>query len=133
MSGRLISLAAGVAILVGSGAAAAGAHTTTYPTGIQISAATSDGGHIIVSGYISSENPKCLGNRLVKLYAVEAADGGGETLTLLDTDRTSKHGAWAALADDKPSGGELRAVVTKRNIGPSGHKHVCARAEETTA
>jgi hypothetical protein len=129
---RLISLAVGAAALVGLGAGAAAAHTTSYSTGIQISAATADDGHIIVSGFVSSENQKCLGNRLVKLYAVEPADGGGQTLTLLDTDRTSQDGAWAAMADDKPSGGELRAVVTKKNIGRRGHKHICARAEQTT-
>jgi hypothetical protein len=129
---RLSLLIASVSAIVGVGTGVAGAHTTSYPTGIQFSAATPDDSHIIVSGFISSDRQECLGNRLVKLYAVEPADGGGETLTLLDTDRTSKHGAWAAMADDKPSGGELRAVVTKRVIRRQGHRHVCGRAEVTT-
>jgi hypothetical protein len=122
-----------VALALGCLAPAAGhAHEASYPTGIQISAATADDGHIIVSGFISSERQECLGSRLVKLYAVEPADGGGDILTLLDTDRTSENGAWAAMADDKPSGGELRAVVTKKVIRRQGHRHTCGRAEETT-
>ena len=109
------------------------AHTTSYPTGIHITTAQADGGHIIVSGYIGSQQAKCLSDRLVKLYAVEASDAGGDTLTLLDTDRTSRKGAWAAMADDYPSGSHLRAVVTRKDVGRREHKHLCGRAEVTAS
>ena len=128
----VLSLAAAT-LIAGVAAQVAASHTTTYPTGIQITTAQSDGGHIIVSGYISAENRKCLPDRLIKLYAVELSGAGGDTLTLLDTDRTSREGAWAAMADDYPSGAQIRAVVTKKNIGRRDHNHLCGRAEETAA
>jgi hypothetical protein len=79
-------------------------------------------------------NPKCLADRTVKLsfdYANEPIEW-----VLVDTAKTSAKGAWAGLGPGNNQFGfvsYIRAKVTPRNIGPAGHRHICAAASTVLA
>jgi hypothetical protein len=93
------------------------------PTTITRDAATTAGTVLEQWGHISSPNPKCLGGRLVRLFYTTPS---GEKL--VDTDRTSANGIWAAGGDNANFLG-VRYKVTKRLIGHRGHRRTCAAGE----
>lgn len=75
---------------------------------------------------------RCIPNRKVKLYGVPTpppiprGDPPVEPPVLLDVDRTSDNGAWSGrFSADISNFDHLRAKLVRRDIGASGHDHIC--------
>jgi hypothetical protein len=100
-----------------------GAHTTSYPTTIDHRNFTGYPGDALLSGLVGSPNDRCVAGRTVKLI-VERPSGDR---IVMDSTRTSRKGAYglrgAFNGDD-----EARVKVTRRNVGPRGHRHICGAA-----
>lgn len=108
-----------VAALVGAGAA--NAHNTRYRTATSYGYVTAPDAAL---GVISSAKAGCVKGRIVKLYKVRSGRD-----RLMGRDRSgvpsgSGEGFWEVRANLR-SGKRYYAKVTKKNIGPRGHKHIC--------
>ena len=108
-----------VALTFAGGAAA---HNTSFETTILLAGTAGFVGddRVLVIGHLEAERKACLRGRTVEL----TVQRNGET-KVLDTDRSSRKGAWAtrgAIA----SGTSPRARVLRKNIGPRRHRHICA-------
>ena len=133
---KRVALLAGVAVL--TTVPGAFAHTTSYSSEIKMEVECQvpcqarvaphparRGLGLFVGGLVTSEKQTCVGQRTVKIFRLE-----GSSQSLVDTDKTSKGGAWSGFGGFKGSDG-VKAVLTKRNIGRRGHKHICKGASET--
>ena len=115
-----LGVAAVTAALALAGGAAT-AHNTSLATTIAIDGNTLfDADHFLFYGHLESSRANCLKGRTVKLLV----ERGGETMAL-DTDRSSRKGAWAVISSFEAGDSNSRVKVTRKNIGPNGHHHVC--------
>jgi hypothetical protein len=130
MEGDMKRIAVLAAILGLGAATAAEAHQTSYPTEIEVKyvqtggALRGSGFPLFVGGDVSSPRAACVPDRRVKVFGLTPAPRGFLVPVLIDTDRTSANGAWSGVDDFAGMFG-VKARVTKRNIGASGHKHIC--------
>jgi hypothetical protein len=119
----LASLSAIGALALGGGVAEA--HNTTFPTSVEFQTDYTVNGQVGVAGQVSSPRAACVPNRTVKVFAI-FQNGSRE---LVDIARTSENGAFAAIGDFGNAVDAL-AKVTRKNIGGSGHRHICGRASD---
>lgn len=111
----LLGLGAIAGLLFGVGVATASSRP--IPTEVVFDHASCFRSRCIYSGYLDSPKlAKCRPHRKIKLYD---SPPNRESYRLLDTDRSSKHGAWAVrgLILSSP----VKIKVTKRRFGP-GHR-----------
>jgi hypothetical protein len=114
----LASLAAVAALALGGGVAQA--HNTTFQTSVEFQTEYSDGGgETGLAGRVSSPRAGCVPDRTVKVFAIFNE--------LVDIARTSDNGAFAGVGDFQLARDAL-AKVTRKNIGRSGHRHICGKA-----
>jgi hypothetical protein len=111
---RAAILAATVAVMAFGIADAQAARIDTEfgDTGVNCGAGP-DPNHCLYSGFITSPKNKCLAGRTVKMFALFT--GGGQKL--VDTDRTSKHGAFAGLGKPSTVSAAKFKVLEKRVHG----------------
>jgi hypothetical protein len=140
---KRIALASIAAALIG--ATGAVAHTTSFASNVSFEffeCIDCNGGvptkgnelHTYVTGgQVTSPKAECVPNRKVKLYAVYAIPRrGAATKELLDVDRTSNNGAWSGrFTHDLLGVDHLQAKLVRKNIGPSGHRHICDGDSDT--
>jgi hypothetical protein len=107
---NLALLTTGMATLV-LGVGVAAAHTTSFNSTVTI-----DQSEFVFFGTVSSPRPGCVPNRLVKLFRRNPD-------TLVGSDTTGQDGNWEVAAF--PENAFYYAKVTRKNIGPSGHRHIC--------
>ena len=122
-----IASAFAVAVLM-LGAATAHAHKTSFETEVRIDAVYYSGPTVTVAGYVSSLKAECVPNRTVQLIAAEnlnTPDQSDDRRTVVDTDRTSLNGAYRVRGDRPPGTDYTYVRVTQKNIGSSGHRHIC--------
>ncbi len=125
MSYRMLaSFMAVMALALGGGVAQA--HNTTFETNVEFQAEYNASGVLGLAGQVSAQRAKCVPDRTVKVFAV-LQDGSRR---LADIARTSDNGAFAAVGDFTGAVDAL-ARVTRKNIGGSGHRHICAKASTT--
>lgn len=108
---RFLALAAASLLAIAIGAAVA--HAATVNTTIEIrDLDTNDPHDATASGVIDSPRAKCLANRKVKFFK----NVNNDHFVLLDTDRTSKRGAWSARGDIENAFGfpVLKVRVTRK-------------------
>ena len=115
-------------VVLAFGAPTATAHETSYDTQIEFDESTSNAGFFTFTGRLESSKDQCLPKRTIKFFAVEdqgTINLNDDVRTLLDKDSTSANGAFY-LEGDSPAGTDYWVVrLEKKNIGPSGHKHIC--------
>ena len=118
---RVIAAFCAGAVLIG-GAATAAAHTTSTPTEVVFvdGAQTSSPDTLHVQGYLNTSS-KCRANRRVKIFFIYS---GSPEWTLVDEDRSSLNGNWSGSGPIKGNYSQ-KIRVTRRNVGPPGHKHIC--------
>ncbi len=110
---KLVPLAlAGAAIAAVMVPGTAGARQTFETSILPVTVSTVDSVRI-VTGLVSSEKNKCVGNRKVKLLVGNPDNG----LVLLDTDRSSENGAWAVQAAIDEYFGITRVKLAKADVG----------------
>jgi hypothetical protein len=120
---RIMVTVLGIAA-IGAVASPATAHDTSFNSEIQIEGLVG----VTVDDYryygrVDSPKPDCVPGRTVKIFALTP-----EGRLLIDTDRTSRNGSFFGGGDFTPTDGDVtgvRVTVVKRNIGPSGHRHLC--------
>jgi hypothetical protein len=118
-------LAAAAALALGGGVAEA--HNTTFQTNVEFQSEYPGAGNDTgLAGQVSSQRAGCVPNRTVKVFAI-FQNGSRE---LVDIARTSDNGAFAGIGDFDNAVDAL-AKVTRKNIGGSGHRHICGRASDT--
>jgi hypothetical protein len=105
-----------VAAAIVAAVAATSAYAASISTQVEIGLiATRATGDNVVVGIVKSPNPKCRRYRTVKLYKRVI---GTTSFTLVDTDRTSRHGAWAARGDVEDADRiKVSATRAKRHHG----------------
>jgi hypothetical protein len=110
-----------VAVAAMLGAAPAGAHETQIESSVDVFEGFIGGkGGAGALGGVDG-NPKCVSQRSVKLRAMEV----GEPPVVIDRARTSTNGGWHMFGLFPPGYAVLDVKMVKKNIGPSGHKHIC--------
>jgi len=130
---RTLSIVSAVAVAgLVFGVNIASAHNTSSPTEMFLDEISGQSGDVTATGHLDSPKAGCVPNRTVKLFAVSdegtAQDPGDDERTLLDTDRTSLNGAFY-LEGSAPAGTDYFLILaTRKNIGSSGHKHLCQDA-----
>jgi len=114
-------IAALCAALLLAGAEAAVAHTTHTPTDVIIvHDAEGPADHLGLYGFLDTPK-KCRAKR-----RVEVRFDFGDGFEVVDQTKTSRNGNWAGSGDF--AGLFITAAqvnVAKKNIGPSGHRHIC--------
>ena len=114
----LAALSATAALVLGTGSASA-ARTASFPTQVGYSGPFNSQDFTgIMFGSVASPKRACITGRTVKLFINQSG-----SLVLTDTDRTSSEGVWAART---PVFGDGKVTVTRRVIGPRGHRTVCS-------
>jgi hypothetical protein len=83
---------------------------------------------LYVFGNVSSSQPRCVADRRVRVYKVDSGPNGPVT-TLVDTARTSNHGAFAAHGDFTGAVG-AKAAAVRRKFGRHHHK-VCRATSDS--
>jgi hypothetical protein len=118
---------AAVAAVVTVSLAVAGIASARVATTIEFRDTSGAPGDRVMFGTVDSPQGKCRSGRTVKVFVRRISAKGGGQLELLDTDRTSRHGAWAVRGNlfGVPSA-EIR--VPKKNLGHG--KGRCAAATE---
>src|SRR5688500_5336473 len=119
----LASLSAIGALALGGGVAEA--HNTTFPTSVEFQTSYDAGSELGVAGQVSSSRAAGVPNRTVKVFAIFIDD----SRELVDIARTSDNGAFAGVGDFGNAVDAL-AKVRRKNIGGSGHRHICGRASD---
>jgi hypothetical protein len=116
---KVLGALGAIALMSTPGAAAA--HTIHIPTTVQFVGETEGpAGNIGFYGFLATKK-KCRANRTVKL--VFHYSTGNE---VVDVGRSSRSGNWGLSAD--PTGVDgAHVVVTKKNVGRHGHRHICNR------
>jgi hypothetical protein len=117
----LASLSAVGALALGGGVAEA--HNTTFQTSVEFQESYEVNGQTGLAGQVSSTRAQCVPNRTVKVFAI-LQNGSRE---LIDIARTSDNGAFAGIGDFSNAVDAL-ARVRRKNIGGSGHRHICGKA-----
>jgi len=116
--------------VIGLVASSAGAHDRSFNTRIEIE----DVVGVTVNDYryygeVHSPKRRCVRGRTVKILSI-TEDGP----KLIDTDRTSRNGFWFGGGDFRPGGTTSTTAVvvrvSRRDIGPRGHDHVCRADRE---
>ena len=117
---KLIAALCAAALLLAGGEAAV-AHTTHTPTDIIIvHDAEGPADHLGLYGFLDTPK-KCRAKRRV-VVRFDFGDG----FRVVDQTRTSRNGNWAGSGDFAGlfiAGAKVN--VAKKNIGPSGHRHLC--------
>ncbi len=122
----LASLSAVAALALGGGVAEA--HNTTFQTNIELlDSYDISGNEVGVVGEVSSPRAQCVPNRTVKIFALFPAD----PKELVDFARTSDTGQFAGGGIIAPPADNAEAKVLRKNIGGSGHRHICQKASDT--
>lgn len=129
-----IATVAAVAVLAG-GVGAALAHTTGFPSSLTLSRSAVDHG---VAGFDSKwygavDSPKaaCKPHRTVRLYKKDSAAATPVFLaeTKSSADPAVGVGSYAIYTDGSPpKPGYYFTRVTRKDIGPPGHHHICRAA-----
>jgi hypothetical protein len=118
----LASLSAVGALALGGGVAEA--HNTTFQTSVEFQEVYVVNGQLGLAGQVSSARAQCVPNRTVKVFAI-FENGSRE---LLDIARTSDNGAFAGVGRPSDEIDDALAKVRRKNIGGSGHRHICGKA-----
>jgi hypothetical protein len=112
----LVGLLSAVAVItIGTVAA----HTAHYRSRVTILVCCASDGLWDFGGEVTSPHARCEPRRRVKLFRRR---GGPDQL--MGRDRTDSAGAWAIEPDPSPAG-TYYAKVTRKDIGPAGHDHIC--------
>jgi hypothetical protein len=119
----LASLSAIGALALGGGVAEA--HNMAFQTSVEFQTDYPAGNDAGVAGQVSSARARCVPDRTVKVFAIFADD----SRELVDIARTSDNGAFAGVGDFDNAVDAL-AKVTRKEIGRSGHRHICGKASE---
>lgn len=124
----IVAICVGAVLAVGAGSASA--HTTTTPTSVRIveQGVFESPAHSVV-GDLGATAPKCRDNRRVSVYF----DYSHRPIewVLVDVARSGLSGGWAGSGFMNNQFGFvsfIRAKVAPKNIGPSGHRHICQGA-----
>jgi hypothetical protein len=120
---RRIALALALGGVLLTGGVALG-HTVRYAT--SSSYGYPDSAPKAALGQIRSPQSQCTGGRAVRLFLERA--GADQRV---GTTRSGATGFWEVRADLR-NGKRYYAKVMARNLGPSGHRHIC-RSYRTTA
>ena len=131
MRGKALVALAAMAVSALTMVAPAAAHTTVYPTAIDMQSdvlnGSSDDGYLAAaSGFLTSTKHNCLARRTINFYT-----SSGGTQTLRDVDLSSLNAAWAVRAvTPSPQDGFTVKVTRKRvdrRLGPH-RRHICGGA-----
>jgi hypothetical protein len=116
----VVAVVFAVALVAGIGTATAGIphyFTTVDATGTFVGPSTE---RFLEYGQVYSSKRRCRANRRMKMVA-NYPDGSRK---VLDTGRSSSHGAYALVGDfEGAEGGRIRAAP--KRIGRRGHRKVC--------
>lgn len=122
-----------VAALLGVLAIGAGVARAGMPTEIVADASgalSDDPDQSYFVGHLTSANPKCLAGRKVKiLFGYKDSPDP----RLVDTDRTSKRGAFAGDGRSTHATAHIvfiRVIVAKKNIRTKNHPKICASFQD---
>jgi hypothetical protein len=118
---------AAIAVVVAVSLALAGIASARVATTIEFRDTSGAPGDRLMFGTVDSSQGKCRAGRTVKVFVRRISKKGGGQLELLDTDRTSRHGAWAVRGNlfGVPSA-EIR--VPEKGLGHGNGR--CAAATE---
>jgi hypothetical protein len=108
-----------LALSFGGGASA---HYRTFRTAITV-ARVEIGSTTALKGEVRSPKPACVPDRKVKVFRVK--DGPD---FFIAADKTNAAGKWQVSLGESPPGGSYYGKAVRRNIGPSGHRHICRAA-----
>ena len=132
--GATIATMAVVAVLAG-GVGTASAHTTGFPSSLTLSWSPINQGVAGVnskwSGEVDSPKAACKPHRTVRLYRQASAAATPVFLaeTKSSADPAVGVGSYAIYTDGSPpQPGRYFTKVTRKNIGPPGHHHICRAA-----
>jgi hypothetical protein len=112
---------AAIAVLV-VGVSSAVAHKTSFSSEIQIVSVAPPPDDRIVEGTVESPKAKCLPRRKVKLFAIYP-DQSQQLIAATKT-RENPAGLWTGEGDFTGAI-KIKAKVLRKNIGPTGHRHIC--------
>lgn len=128
MSPRFAMLAAAAAAVLPLAAATpAAAHDATFGATVKIIHFVDQEGQFfdpvdIFDGKLTSKKQACVTKRRVLLYRRQAGPD-----KLIGELRATSEGFWHLNIED-PGAGTYYARVQRKNIGPRGHRHICAAA-----
>jgi hypothetical protein len=86
--------------------------SVSYRTHISLDTASFTGHRALFTGRLESQHGRCIARRKVKLF--DKFQGGGQKL--IDTDRSSKNGAWSGYGRF-PHLKQLRVRLPKKSLG----------------
>jgi hypothetical protein len=128
---KTLVLAATTAVAVlATGAGVASAHTVRFDSDVSLQLGVNPiTSTYIFSGDVTSPRGGCVADRRVTLF--RELDGADEAT---GSDRSDENGLWSVSkhTSEVPGGSFYYAQVKKRDIGPSGHDHICRGARSET-
>jgi hypothetical protein len=115
----------GIVVVVALGLAVgmAPAHSESFRTDLRVvhSQVDIEAGKF-VAGILRSPRQQCLPGRTVKLIALLDNDPVG----VLDVTRSSENGAWGLkVGRNEPKADDAMVKVTRADVGPGDHDHIC--------